>query len=233
MKHLRRAIHILRLCFLCHALQACTAQNTPQPKAPCSKYCIRQPLHAQLDKAFLMKSCIPWNHTGIHLEKGNRYLILAWNACGEPYTDKGVRATADGVHGLKGRLLDGAGRDATGRSLLARLAAYQGRKEGGIRRLRVLQDAEQHKAHFLTLIAAIGEDDSEANVHVIGQRGCFMAQRSGELVLFSNDWPGGPGTEWYGDERFKDSPTYQNNSGGLIILVTECPACQPPTHTQN
>lgn len=182
--------------------------------------------HARLGRPFVIASRVPWHDTGIHVVKGRRYVLLVEPWGTEPYTDGGVPADAAGVKGFYGRVFDRVARDATGPSLLARWVASVAEHrlhEGGIHRLRVLKDAHGRKAHFVTLMAAVGHDDREANVAVIGTGGTFTPARSGELTLFANDWPGGRGCDPLTDERFVDSATYANNTGCLRITVRPAP----------
>ena len=83
-----------------------------------------------------------------------------------------------------------------------------------------MQDADGHRASFLTLIAATGKKDSAEQVHVVGSAKEFTARQSGELYLFVNDWPGGYGEcpLWDGNGNMV-SETYLNNSGLLEATV--------------
>lgn len=180
----------------------------------------------RLGRPFVIASRVPWNDTGIHVVKGRCYELRVEPWGTEPYTDGGVPADAAGVKGWYGRCFDRVARDASGPSLLARCVAWLAERrlhEGKIHRLRVLRDAQGRKAHFVTLMAAVGHDDREANVAVIGTGGFFTPARSGELTLFANDWPGGRGGEPCGDGRFVESATYANNTGCLRVTVRAAP----------
>ena len=177
---------------------------------------------AQMGRPFVIHCNAPWNDTSIRLIKGRRYTISAHTTGDEPYSDGrgSLPACPCGVLGSKGRFFDRAGRDATGRGLGSRLVGFFAGtllNEGPVHRLRVLQDADGNTAHFMTLIAATGHDDGMDNVYVIGHGRTFTARHGGKLSLFSNDWPGGPGT--VGDERFRCSRTYANNTGLLEVTV--------------
>ena len=179
-------------------------------------------VNGHLNSPFIIASKVPWNETGIFLEKGKSYRITASPIGKEAYADDTIPATPSGVTGKKGERFDQLARDASGpgfRAWFVRNFAEHILHEGKIHHLRVLTDAEGKRATFLTLIAAIGKDDSQKNVHVIGTGSTITARRSGELVLFSNDWPGGSGTE--GDARFCCSRTYANNKGSLSVTVKQ------------
>lgn len=180
-------------------------------------------IHAKMGVPFQIAAWQPWNDTGIILKKGQSYKITSKIPEGGVYKDSTIKCTPDGPTGCIGWLFDLAGRDATGNGWVSRrIARYAEQKlgEGKIHRLRILRDREKTRASFLTLIAAIGHNDSEGNVHVVGGCRTIIPRASGELVLFSNDWPGGPGLE--GESRFIGSRTYANNQGTLEIKLSEC-----------
>jgi hypothetical protein len=174
-----------------------------------------------IGQPFLHPSEAPWVKTSIELKKGQRYLIIAIPSTNPRYKDATIPCTPEGPKGVFGFLFDRLVRQPN------RLSPFHYLGHGRTRQLRVLTDRVGKRASFLTLIAAIGQDDSRQNVVVIGSRHEFEAHRDGTLYLFSNDWPGGPGTE--GDERFiqthrktghRHAPTYGNNQGHLHITVT-------------
>jgi len=185
-----------------------------------------QPVAAKFNVPFCLNPRRPWVDTAIDLKKGETYLITATDSIGDPYKDDIMPCTPDGPRGTLGFLFDLVGRNPSRFNPLAR-----GEKLGVTKRLRVLNDRYGKRTSFLTLIATIGADDSQANTIRIGKARQFKAHTEGRLFLFANDWPGGPGTE--GDERFyqtckccgkKFSPTYDNNKGHLHITVTPVPA---------
>jgi hypothetical protein len=168
----------------------------------------------------LLSAKTVWHFTGRQLEEGKVYRISSVVAPGEPYLDKNVPCTPEGPVGRKGRFFDWLARDAR-----AWYHPLRWLGPGRIKRLRVLTDRSQQRASFLTLIGTIRTgaepDDSAAHVFVIGPGREIKAPATGELVIFANDWPGGPGTE--GDARFTDSKTYENNRGALKVTVEEIP----------
>jgi hypothetical protein len=176
---------------------------------------------ATLGKPFEVKACEPWRHTGIILQKGSRYEISS--RIGQPgtYQDSSFPCSPDRPLGLGGKLFDCAAREPGWLNPLR----YFG--PGKVKHLRVLRDSSGQRASFLTLIAAIGADDSRNNVQVVGSHRVITARTSGELVLFANDWPGLP-EEARGQYRGKDgrllSRTYSNNRGALEVTVTRAPA---------
>ncbi len=136
--------------------------------------------------------------------------------------DKSIPCSPDGPESFGGHLFDFFIRDAR----FPLNPAGWGSKLGRVKRLRVLKDREGRRASFLTLIAALGKDDREDNVYVIGSGHEFTAHASEELFLFANDWPGGRDKE--GDGRFYDeegnlSETYGNNRGELEVTVKALP----------
>lgn len=221
-----RAVLVCCVCLLACGLASCAVNGAAgpgrKPKARPVPGPVSVQLGARMGRPFEIASKVPWNDTGIQVVKGRCYEVVVQPCDAEPYTDGGVPADAAGVKGFFGRLFDCVARDATGPSLLARCVARAAERrlhEGKIHRLRVLKDAQRRKAHFMTLMAAVGHDDQEANTGVIGTGGFFTPARSGELTLFANDWPGGRGSDPRGDERFVDSATYANNTGSLRITV--------------
>ena len=164
---------------------------------------------------FVMCAKEPWNDTGQKLRKDRCYRLTARVKEGEEYKDDTLPCTPDGPNSFLGRAFNAVGRDAT-----FPLNPVRWIGPGRIKRLRVLHDRDGKRASFLTLIAAIGRNDREDNVYVIGSGGTFKAHHSGELVVFSNDWPGGPGGE--GDpSRFDQSKSYANNHGRLVVTIEE------------
>lgn len=132
------------------------------------------------------------------------------DALGRPYSDKGVPCSPDGPSTWKGKMFDRIARDAT-----SPLNPIGWIRKDRVKRLRVLKDRFGRSAHFLTLIGCIGkiaESDLEEHAFVIGSKLNFLADRSGELFLFSNDWPG--------DSSLKpeDQP-YANNTGVVELQV--------------
>lgn len=153
-----------------------------------------------------------WNATGFHVEKNKRYRIAAEVLPGEAYTDKGTRCTPDGPSTFLGKAFDNVARDA--RNLL-NVAGWVRRDR--VKRLRVLVDRFGIEAHFLTVIGCIGkveEEDLERHAFVIGSRCEILSHASGELFVFSNDWPG--------DDALadKDQP-YLNNTGWVQITIND------------
>jgi hypothetical protein len=157
----------------------------------------------------------PWNDTEITLHQGQRYRFTAEatkDADGLSYSDRGIRATPDGVVGLKGRIFDFFARDAR-----CPLDPAHWRGPGKIKRLRVLRDRTGTRASFLTVIGCVGKDDAKENVFVIGKSREITCWKTDRLFVFSNDWPGGKGL--IGDERFRDSASYSNNTGAIKLVV--------------
>ena len=172
---------------------------------------------------FLVEPKKPWNATGFQLIAGHIYHLrsnVIHDQKGSCYRDKNVTCNPNGPVGFKGWLLDWLARDAR-----CPLNPANWFGPGKIKRLRVLEDFSGTRASFLTVIGAIGYDDSRENVFVIGCDRTITAPASGELVVFCNDWPGGPGTT--GDDRFKNSKSYFNNKG-LIKLTIEAVVNNPP-----
>jgi len=158
----------------------------------------------------------PWNETRCQLQAGHQYLFTAEvDTKFGPYLDKTIPCTPDGPSNSKGRFMDWLARDARH---WWNPAHWIG--PGKVKRLRVLEDPESHiKAHFLTIIGAIGMDDSGKNVFVIGSRRRKIIHADGPLYVFSNDWPGGPGEA--GPCRFENSESYANNKGRIILTVQD------------
>jgi hypothetical protein len=159
---------------------------------------------------------VPWNHTGFQLEAGHKYLLRAVavnDAEGHAYADKVIPCTPDGPSGFRGSLFEFVARDAR-----CPLNPFHWLGPGSIKRLRVLNDQTCRRASFLTVMAAVGEDDREENTFVIGSEREITAHATGELVIFCNDWPGGCGRD--GEARFQESRSYCNNRG-LIHLTIE------------
>ncbi|MBL9152727.1 MAG: hypothetical protein JNK37_09590 [Verrucomicrobiales bacterium] len=157
----------------------------------------------------------PWVSTDILLAEGDRIRITA--VADGKYADKGLACDANGPLGKKGRLFDRWFRNPGPLSPIRWTPGF-----GAIRHLRVLQDRDGRRASFLTLIAAIGRDDAESNVRVVGSGADLIAHRAGPLFLFANDWPGGVGEK--DDARFFDadghlSKTYSNNEGSLSVTI--------------
>lgn len=157
---------------------------------------------------------VPWNHTGVKLEKGRRYRITASIMIDDekqPYADDRTPCTPAGPIGLKGWILDTFARNPR---FPLNPARWLG--PGKIKQLRVLLDREGTRASFLTVIGCVDEDDTASNAIVIGWGREIVAYATGELVLFSNDWPGGSGV---GEHRFDGSRSYGNNTGLVRIRV--------------
>lgn len=185
-------------------------------------------IKGKLAVPFEITSTEPWQPTGIDLERGKSYHITSRIGVNGAYKDGIFPCTPEGPKGCLGKAFDWAARDAS-----SWFNPFRWIGPGAVKRLRVLQDrGDEHsppkRASFLTLIAAIGKDDAEGNVYVIGSERTITAHAHGELVLFANDWPGGPVTE--GEERFFDkrtgcmiSKSYRNNRGRLLVTVTVLP----------
>jgi hypothetical protein len=156
-----------------------------------------------------------WNATGFPLEAGVTYRIVCRavpDREGRPYMDKAIPCTPDGPVGWKGWLFDRFGRDARSRW---NPAGWNRRDR--IKRLRVMADRHGRRASFLTVIGCVGrvrEDELERHVFVVGSSCMVKPDQSGELHLFSNDWPGDPGLPP------EDQP-YANNKGGIEVEVSE------------
>jgi hypothetical protein len=162
---------------------------------------------------YVMNPRLPWNDTGVNLEQGKRYRITVQTDTGSQglYADQSVECTPDGPVGFKGWLLDTFARNAE-----FPLNPVHWLDIGKIKHLRVLRDRDGSRASFLTVVGCIGRDDSEANTFIIGRGREIVAHATGELVVFSNDWPGGAGE---GSARFDNSKTYNNNKGVLRLLI--------------
>ena len=154
-----------------------------------------------------------WNATGIILEAGATYrftCVAGLDAQQRPYSDKGVPCSPDGPSTWKGKVFDRLARDAT-----SPLNPIGWIRKDKVKRLRVLKDRFGQAAHFLTLIGCIGmvsERDLENHAFVIGSMLDFQADRSGELFVFSNDWPIDSSL------NAEDQP-YANNTGVLELQV--------------
>lgn len=153
-----------------------------------------------------------WNATNFHVERGKRYLIVSEVIAGEAYTDKGTPCTPDGPSSIMGRAFDKIARDAR-----SPLNVVGWTRRDKVKRLRVLVDRFGRTAHFLTIIGCVGEVEEESleqHAFVIGSSCEIIMPESGELFVFSNDWPG--------DETLpdKDQP-YLNNTGWIQISVDE------------
>jgi hypothetical protein len=154
----------------------------------------------------------PWNETGFQMEAGKTYRLKAETVGDDPYKDDNQPCNPDGPTGFRGWLFDRIGRDLSNPFNPLHRCGH-----GKIKRLRVLQDRNGKRASFLTVIGAIGKNDDQNNVFVIGS-GCeVVAHRTGELVVFCNDWPGGYGGS--GEERFQNSASYSNNKGQILVTV--------------
>lgn len=180
-------------------------------------------VEATLGGVFSVPSQVPWVKTSCTLKKGDWYRVTA--AESRFYKDSFIACTAEGPRGALGRMFDRLARSP------GRLNPLRFFGPGITKRLRVLRDQteERRRASFLTLIATIDKDDTEASAIVIGADRTFQAQRDGVLYLFCNDWPGGVGLD--GERRFRNPaksgkkalPTYGNNQGHLNVTVTEIP----------
>lgn len=169
----------------------------------------------------------PWNPTGFYMERGGLYRLCAQaypDEAGQPYRDKSIKCTPDGPTGFRGWLLNLMARDAR---CPLNPANWVG--PGRVKRLRVLRDGNGRRASFLTVIGTIGYDDAGPNTFVIGQGADVTAPATGELVVFCNDWPGGPGQE--GEDRFKDSKSYANNRGRIRLTITRLGGSAEPSRT--
>lgn len=178
---------------------------------------IRKPPRATVGEApneFIIEPWQPWNLTGYQLKAGKTYRFTAVTngTDGHPYSDASHLCDANGPTGCGGWWFDFRLRHPSW------LSPIRWFGPGAVRKLRVLKDQTETRASFLTVIGAIGMDDSKSNVFVIGHERLFKAHKDGELVVFCNDWPGGCGKS--GDARFANSPTYANNTG-LIRLKVE------------
>jgi len=170
---------------------------------------------AQFKTAFTVDARQPWHHTGLPLIKGKQYTITA-NASGD-YADSAIPCSAAGPKGRLGAAWDWLARDARHWWNIAHWAG-----PGAVKHLRVLEDANKQKASFLTLIAAVGMDDSQSNVITIGQHCTFCAPATGELVLFANDWPGLKRSQGYFNAQGElQSKSYRNNKGTLLVTVSQ------------
>lgn len=185
---------------------------------------VEEVIPSSLGEAFVVKANVPWVRTGIELQRGRKYRIEVLESC--DYRDSGIPCDADGPRGALGFLFDRAARAPK------RLNPFGWTsKQGVTKRLRVLNDGtnEKKRASFLTLIAAIGQDDDQDNVIAIGRCRELTAHKDGSLCLFANDWPGGSGVT--GDARYvfteksglRTLPTYGNNKGSLVVVVTAVP----------
>lgn len=156
---------------------------------------------------------LSWNPTGIHMEAGRTYRITCiprFDDQNRPYSDKGIPCSPDGPLTWMGKIFDRMARDAT-----SPLNPAGWVRKDKVKRLRVLRDRYGRTAHFLTLIGCIGmvtESDLEERAFVIGSSLDFLSDRTGELCVFSNDWPGDPSL------APEDQP-YANNTGALEVHV--------------
>ena len=180
---------------------------------------IRKPAHAlpgSKPNEFIIAPWQPWNLTGFRLEAGKKYVFTARaepDEHGFDYSDASHRCSPDGPMGFGGRLFDFRFRNPHFYNPLRWLGP------GRNPELRVLKDRTCKRASFLTVIGAIGMNDCQCNVFVIGSQRTYTAHATGELVVFCNDWPGGCGAT--GDARFSNSPTYANNTGLIRLTVEE------------
>jgi hypothetical protein len=160
---------------------------------------------------FVVDPTKPWNATGLHIGAGKTYrinCITSLDAQQRPYSDMGLPCSPDGPSTWKGRIFDRLARDAT-----SSLNPVGWIRKDRVKRLRVLKDRFGRTAHFLTLIGCIGkvsESDLQGNAFVIGSMLDFTADRSGELFVFSNDWPIDSSL------KTEDQP-YANNTGGVKL----------------
>lgn len=175
----------------------------PQPKA-------------QFNQSFTVDARHPWHQTGLPLIKGESYTITAVES--GQYADSSIPCSAAGPKGHLGAAWDWLARDARH---WWNIAHWVG--PGEVKHLRVLEDATKQEASFLTLIAAVGMDDSQGNVITIGACRTFHAPATGELVLFANDWPGLKRAQCYFNSQGElQSKSYRNNKGTLSVTVCRC-----------
>lgn len=161
----------------------------------------------------------PWKVTDYDLQAGAVYeftAVAAPDDQGRPYSDASIACTPDGPVGFRGRRFDW-----TFRNPCCPFNPVTWFGPGAIKRLRVLHDQNGTRASFLTVIGAVGTNDAAENVFVIGSHAVIRARDSGRLVLFANDWPGGPGK--CGEARFENSVTYANNHGRVQVTVKRQP----------
>jgi hypothetical protein len=217
---MRQSLHRLRVAAL--SLSLWTTLFAMQSGAQSSPALGIEALQAKIGTPFCFNPRSPWVDSGIDLKKGVSYKISAQTIKNNPYKDEIISCTPDGPRGLLGWLFDLAGRNPPKWSPLAK-----GDKHGSTKRLRVLRDRDGKRASFLTLIAAIGENDGQCNVIKVGKERVFESHADGRLYLFANDWPGGLGQ--LGTDRFYQTcdccghqfaPTYGNNKGHLLVTVT-------------
>ncbi|HMO49804.1 MAG TPA: hypothetical protein PKE26_02100 [Kiritimatiellia bacterium] len=149
-----------------------------------------------------------WVDTGVDLVSNRVYHLVATTALdqnGRPYTDKGINAEADGVHGMLGGLFNWMARDPFWTS-------------HPNKRLRVLTDRDGREPRFLTLMGVIGDRPAEHELDgfafTIGSSLTLTSPATGRLHVFVNDWldkPDGKG----GSNR------YGNNRGIIILQVRQ------------
>lgn len=156
-----------------------------------------------------------WHATGFRVRKDSRYRIEAAALPDDrrrPYADKGIPCSPDGPTTFRGRVFDWVARDA--RCPLHPVGWF---RRDRVKRLRVLEDRFGRRAHFLTVIGCIGrmpEHELEQHAFIIGSGRDFVAPATGELWVFSNDWPG--------DESLPaDDRPYLNNTGRIEVRITQ------------
>lgn len=198
---------VLWLCMF--MLASCAGSPFSLGPTPKADFCV----------AFTVDARQPWHHTGLPLIKGKCYTITATESKG--YADSTIPCSAAGPKGRLGTAWNWLARDA---SHWWNIAHWAG--PGEVKHLRVLKDANEREASFLTLIAAVGLDDSQSNVITVGKGCTFSAPATGELVLFANDWPGLKRSQDYFNAKGElQSKSYQNNKGTLSVTVHrfDCP----------